>query len=347
MRVVQLGPMPPPHGGVSTNMLAIHDALLERGHESTIIDVTNRNGEPASAGVLKPRSSFGLVKMLLSLNCDIVHYHIGGNFNLKLALLTLFCGLLPGKKSVVTFHSGGYARDAADHASPRSIRGVAFRSVDLLIGVNEKMIEMFKSFGVGQERIRLLLPFELKRPDPSVELSTHLKEFTKRFDPLLLSVGALEPEYKNDFLINAMPRVLERFPEAGLLIVGSGSVEPNLKQHVAGLGLEERIMIAGDVEHSIILHLIDRADALLRVTEYDGDSIAIREALYLGTCVIASDNVQRPEGVVHLAWPPQTEDLVQKLIKSQEAQFLDQSDLITEGGNAEKVVEVYKELLSG
>jgi glycosyltransferase involved in cell wall biosynthesis len=36
---------------------------------------------------------------------------------------------------------------------------------------------------------------------------------------------------------------------------------------------------------------------MLRTTYYDGDAISVREALHLGTPVIASDNGMRPEGV--------------------------------------------------
>ena len=56
-------------------------------------------------------------------------------------------------------------------------------------------------------------------------------------------------------------------------------------------------MLCGDVPHSETLRAIARADALLRTTLYDGDAISIREAIYLGTPVIATDNGMRPEGV--------------------------------------------------
>ena len=36
---------------------------------------------------------------------------------------------------------------------------------------------------------------------------------------------------------------------------------------------------------------------LLRTTLYDGDAVSVREALWIGTPVIASDNGMRPEGV--------------------------------------------------
>jgi glycosyltransferase involved in cell wall biosynthesis len=346
MRIVQLGPMPPPNGGVSTHMLAIHETLVKLGHSSTIVDVTNREGDAKSPGVLKPRSAFGLASLLLRLDCDIVHYHIGGDFNLKLALLTLFCGSLPGKRSVVTFHSGGYAQRAVGFATPNSIRGLAFRSIDLLIGVNEQMIRMFKAFGIKEKRTQLILPFELRRPDPAVSIPATLAAFAKQFKPFLLSVGALEPEYMNDFLISAMPRVLEKFPDAGLMIIGAGSQRSELNRQIASLVLEDRIFMTGNLDHAVVLHLIAGADVLLRITKYDGDSIAVREALFLETPVVASDNAFRPEGVFLLSSHLNPANLVQKLIAAKEAQFSGQPESSADAGNAEKIVEAYKEILA-
>ena len=55
-------------------------------------------------------------------------------------------------------------------------------------------------------------------------------------------------------------------------------------------------MLAGNVEHPVVLHLIRDARLLLRTTLFDGDAISVREALFLGTPVIATDNKMRPDG---------------------------------------------------
>jgi glycosyltransferase involved in cell wall biosynthesis len=51
------------------------------------------------------------------------------------------------------------------------------------------------------------------------------------------------------------------------------------------------------VPHAATLRAIAEADLLLRTTLYDGDSVAVREALHLGTPVIVTDNGMRPAGV--------------------------------------------------
>ncbi len=347
MKIAQLGPVPPPHGGVSTNMMAIHEALLRQGHDSVVIDVINRRGTQNAANILKPHSAAGLFRLLLTLECDIVHYHAGGDFNAKLALLTFFCGLLPGRKSVLTFHSGGYARDSAASAQPFSLRGFALRSIDRLIGVNDQIIEMFLAFGVPGDRTRKILPFELKKPDRTVDIPEELDRFAKSVDPLLLSIGALEPEYLNCFLIESMPAVLERWPNAGLLIAGSGSLESELKQKIAANGLTSRVMLAGNIEHGILLHIIDRADAVLRITEYDGDAISVREAIFLGKPVVATDNGMRPAGVHLISTPAVPDEFVIVLCEALADKRGRPSEPNGDGSNAEKVIEVYRELISG
>lgn len=342
--VAQLGPMPPPHGGVSTNMLAIHDALRKNGHKSVIVDMTNRNEKTDAEHVLKPRSAFDLIRLLMKLDSDIVHYHIGGEFSAKLAMLTLFCGLLPGKKSVVTFHSGGYAKKISQIANPWSLRDVAFRAVDFVTGVNEQMIEMFRRYGVAEERIRLILPFELRQPDPTVTIPQDLLSFVERSRPFLLSVGALEPEYLNEFAIESVPAIIQRFPKAGLLIAGSGSLQRRLTQQIEWTGLNENVTLAGNVDHAVLLHLIKLSDVLLRLTEYDGDAISVREALYLGTPVIATDNGMRPEGVRLVSAPPNTDGLVDAI--SAALAEGKKSHTKNADSNAEKMIELYQELLA-
>ena len=59
----------------------------------------------------------------------------------------------------------------------------------------------------------------------------------------------------------------------------------------------EHVLLCGDVPHAITMTAISRAELMLRTTLYDGDAVSVREALHLGTPVIASDNGMRPAGV--------------------------------------------------
>ena len=313
MRVVQLGPLPPPHGGVSTNLKAIHNLLISRGHDASVIAITSSSETENVPNAYKPRSAFQLLRLLLTLEFDIVHFHIGGDFSLRLAVLTLVCGILPGKKSIVTFHSGGYALEAVKFAKSMSIRGIAFRLVDFLIGVNSQMLEMFRAYGVAERKMRLILPFALNRPDPSIEVPSSLMEFVNAHEPFLLSVGGLEPEYSHSLTVDSLEAVLRKLPNSGLMIVGSGSLEGELRKQIASKDFSDRILLVNDIEHDVVLHLIEKADVLLRLTQYDGDAISVREALFLGTPVIATETGMRPSDVNLVSSPPTAEDVAERI----------------------------------
>ena len=302
MKVVQLGPYPPPHGGVQTNLVAIREYLRRQGHTCDAINLTRFRRKDAD-GVYYPTGAAALMRLLWRLPADIVHLHFGGDLTPRLLGLALFCTLLPGRKTVLTFHSGGYPGSPAGRtAAPGTLRGFVLRRLDGLIGVNPEIAELFARFGARRERIRTILPFAVEPPDRSLPLPALLEAFLSAHSPALLTVGLLEPEYDLAMQIEAMAGILERYPRAGLLMVGAGSLEESLRAQIAGTPYGDHVLLYGDMPHAVTLRATLECDLLLRTTRYDGDSVAVREALYIGTPVIATDNGMRPEGV-HLIPP--------------------------------------------
>jgi glycogen(starch) synthase len=300
MRVLQLGPVPPPHGGVQANMSAIHERLLAAGADAFLIAVTRGEKAPAKedSRVLRPQTAFELMKILFNSKADIIHLHFGGDFTLRLAALAFAAASLTRAKTVLTFHSGGFASSAAGKAAKfLSLRGFAVRRLDKIVAVNEEIIRLFEKYGVKREKIALVAPHALREPNPAIEIPENLQKFVKYHSPLLLTASWLEPHYDLPLQIKAMRFVLRQFPRAGLLIAGSGEQERELRKVIAAEDYAKNILLAGDVPHEVLLHLIKSADVLLRTTRFDGDAISVREALFLGTPVVASDNRMRPEGV--------------------------------------------------
>ncbi len=298
MRVLQLGPWPPPHGGVQTNIAAIRALLLRRGHECSVINL-HRHRTGAEPGVYHPVNAAQVLRLLASLDYEIVHLHIGGGLTGRLLALAGVCASVPRAHSVLTFHSGGYAGSPQGRsARPRTLRGLVFRRFDRIIAVNPEIVRLFVRFGVPEERLRLICPHVLPSEPPRSELPGPMRAFFAAHSPVLISVGLLEPEYDLPLQIETLGRIRERHPRAGLVIAGSGSLEGELRARIAEQAWAEHILLPGDVPHDIALRAIAEAGVFLRTTLYDGDSVAVREALHFGTPVIATDNGMRPEGVL-------------------------------------------------
>src|SRR3981189_3298333 len=66
---------------------------------------------------------------------------------------------------------------------------------------------------------------------------------------------------------------------------------------IAGKPYRDRALLYGDMPHAVTLRATLESDVVLRTTLYDGDSVSVREALYIGTPVIATDNGMRPPGM--------------------------------------------------
>jgi glycosyltransferase involved in cell wall biosynthesis len=128
-------------------------------------------------------------------------------------------------------------------------------------------------------------------------LTEPLNSFFGKHSPVLLGVCGLEPEYDLSRQIQALGRIRAAYPNAGLAIVGSGSLEAQIRSTIQSTSYAEHIVLCGDVPHAVTMRAIADCRMLLRTTLYDGDAISVREALFLGTSVIATDNGMRPQGV--------------------------------------------------
>lgn len=343
MHVLQLGPYPPPEGGIHRNMLAIREELIKKGHQCSIIATAKSSRIIPEPNVYHPRKPTELIKLLKKLKYDILHLHIGGDINPRVLGLMWICAIFGRGKSILTLHSGGYAAKKVKTASRFSRDASVFRKFGRVIGVNSLMLELFEKFGVKSERARLIYPFALRKPDNNVEVSENLKKFAETHKPFLLTMCLLEDTYDLFMQIDAMEKILEELPEAGLMIVGSGSLENELRKAIASKSYAERIFLTGDIPHSTALHLIELADILLRTTKFDGDAIAVREALFLGTQVIATDNGMRPEGV-DLIPISDSKALAEKIVeRTMNKRFMPPPE--TDGlENIHEVIRVYEEI---
>jgi glycosyltransferase involved in cell wall biosynthesis len=295
MNVLQMGPYPPPQGGVQTNLVAIRKYLLDRGIGCPVINLTRFRREPGE-GVYYPRTAMGVIGLLLQLNYDLIHLHVGGNLSLRHAGVMLLCSSIPRKKTVFTFHSGGYpSSEAGRRPKPYSLRGLALRRMDGIIAVNQELVALFERFGVASERIRLIPPHAVETGGSAAGLPEPIATFYREHDPVLVTVCGLEPEYDLPLQIEAVGRLRRQFPRLGLAIIGGGSQETAIRQLIEPY--RDDVLLSGDMAHETTLEAIRAATLFLRTTWYDGDSISVREALHMGTPVVASDNGMRPTGV--------------------------------------------------
>ncbi len=345
MRVLLLGPYPPPHGGVQTNLVAIRAFLLKRGDSCAVVNIT-RHRKADAEEVYYPKGMLQLLQLLARLRCDVLHLHIGGMLSNRLLALSLACTLRPGAKSVMTFHSGGFPSSPEGRSlGPASFAGFVLRRFDGIIGVNEEIVGFLHKVGVSPGRTRCISPYAFLPNDPSASsMPAPLAAFFAAHDLVLISVGLLEPEYDLHLQIEALPRVRQKFPDAGLLLIGSGSLEAELRAKIDANPCAQHILLAGDVPHDATMEAVSRSRLMLRTTLYDGDALSVREALQLGTPVIATETAMRPAGV-HLMPKSELHALLRAIERELQQPTARKARAREDESNIQAVIDLYQDLV--
>lgn len=175
---------------------------------------------------------------------------------------------------------------------------ISFLLFRRVICVNTNIADFFKSLGVKSERILIIPPFAFDTNPGNNSLPKTIRSFIETKTPLLCNIGLLEPEYDLELLLRAFRRFVEKKPEAGLIMIGSGSLHAELEKEITKIGLQGKALLAGDLNHTTTLRVLASSDCYIRSSLYDGDCISLKEAIHLGIPAIVTDTGLRPKEAI-------------------------------------------------
>jgi glycosyltransferase involved in cell wall biosynthesis len=109
-------------------------------------------------------------------------------------------------------------------------------------------------------------------------------------EPTILYLGRLKRYKRVDLIIQAFARLAVAWPQARLIIAGTGSDRPELEALVSRLGLSQRVSLPGFVAEPEKLRLLRGAWVHVLTSPKEGWGIANLEAAACGTATVASDS---------------------------------------------------------
>lgn len=216
---------------------------------------------------------------------DLVHVQ---SYHTLVAPLAMLRALTLRVPYVVTFHGGGHSselRNRSRGAQMRLLRPLLRRAARLVAVARFEVEEYGAALGVPPERFALIpngtdLSFsdaDLAVADPEV--------------PTLASIGRLERYKGHHRVLAAFPHVLEREPDARLLIVGKGPYEDELRRQAEELGVAERVEVTSvpSDDPGGMATLLGRVSLVVLMSEFETHPLVALEAAAARRRLIVAD----------------------------------------------------------
>lgn len=218
---------------------------------------------------------------------DVVHVQSYHTFVAPLAMLR---ALTLGIPYVVTFHGGGHTSQARNRVRglQRLLLGPLLRRAARLVAVARFEIEEYGGeLGLPAERFALI-------PNGTDLAFADAGATNGQPDgpPTIASIGRLERYKGHHRAIAALPFVLEREPEARLLVVGTGPYENDLRRQAAELGLGERVEFTSTPPDrpEAMAELLRRVSLVALLSEFETHPLVALEAAAAGRRLLVADS---------------------------------------------------------
>ena len=353
--IALIGRYPPPYGGVTVHLQRLSEYLESRGEDFVLYSL--RGGQRPPNVIAPARSRLGaalwMLRFCLRHRCRIVHLHTV-NWTVRL----LFG--LAARRRIGRYVLSVQGRSISEKlANPRSVRGGLtrwfLRRMDAVIACNARIErECLEIVGLPREKVHMIPAFIPPSPQRSCPLPEDVSSYLDVHRPVLCGVGAIGVTYRGrevygvDMMVELIRRLRADFPQIGLVVPLIGG-----QREAVGAFIDESRRRVGEAALLIpealpdISVILRASDLFLRPTNTDGDAVSIREALWEGTPVVASDAVPRPEPCVLFA--TRDDDDFETKVRAALADLpalKRRARSSTMPNNADRIMQVYSQLRS-
>ncbi|MEC0094222.1 glycosyltransferase family 4 protein [Paenibacillus macquariensis] len=306
MKIVMIGPMPPPIGGISIHIKRLVQRLEGRG---IACDVYNESDVVLSQECVYPIGSYKKLALKIPfMKGDLFHFH---SISRTVRILLGFYKMC-GKKIILTVH-GESLLDQITSSNPlmRLILLTSLRSIDHIVCVNEDNTKKLLALGFAHHKVTTIPSYiqPVESGDDDVAIPNEVYNFMAKANFVITANGYIrfyqgQDLYGVDLLIDLLKEL--RIRKRGvrilfaLLGVSGQCVEEQqyydvLRKRIREYGLEDEFLFY-EVVNTEFYPLVKKSHLFIRPTVTDGYGVSIAEALYSSIPSIASDVCLRPEG---------------------------------------------------
>jgi len=294
-----------PIGGAQDNTLLTVERLDRKNYNITLLsgpegNWRNRAGNIKDIKVIymtslvRPirlvrdfQAMFKMIKLMRESKYDIVHTH-----QAKAGVLGRVAAWIVGVPVIVhTYHSFPFHdyMTVLERFVYIRIEKIIAKLTDQLIAVSELNLQKGVKLGIASQHkfLTIYSGIDFSRFDISVNVSDVKKSLDiPDADQIVGMIGRLSEQKAPQYLVQAIPLVLEKFPNTTFLFVGDGNLRKQLETIADECGIGEKIKFLGFREDiPTLLHIMD---IFVLTSLWEGLGRSLTEAMFVGKPVIAT-----------------------------------------------------------
>lgn len=303
-RVVLIGSYPPPYGGCSVHIQRLSN-VLGNIYNVCIVDLygdkeQSENRHIIRCGTKKPFNLIRAYRELKLLKPQIAHFHVSAMNNFVYVGKLLISSLAKECKKMITIHSGSFVSNFDSFGIfKKYLLRALLQSFDSIIVVNQEQARLLQGIGCDIDRISVIPAFLPPLAINTDTISKILANIAITGKRILISSGYGQEHYGYHHIIEAIDKMGDRAGNVHLLLCLYNTYDEN---YLDSLERELKQVVDytlfRDLNPEAFSFLLSKSDVYIRATDRDGDAVAIREAGYFETKIVASNVVSRPLGSI-------------------------------------------------
>lgn len=315
----------PQINGVVTSVLMLEEELIKLGHQVTIVTVKVPHHIDEKENVLRINSipfskwkEFRVgfpffsetYKIIKNMNFDVIHTHT----EFSVGLLGKYMARSLDIPCLHTYHTmyEDYTHYIYNLKYGKSIvkkfiiRGskLYVKRYDGIIAPTDKTRHALLSYGVTNDIFVVPTGIDLNqfhrfpKADPQVKEILDTYNLTDK-DKIILSLGRVSEEKSIHTIINQMPKLLQKIPNAKLLIVGDGPYRHKLEKLIQILDIKEHVIFTGQIPFEKVSLFYSIADVFVSASKTETQGLTIMEAMASKVPVVVYDDLNVKDIVIH------------------------------------------------
>lgn len=172
----------------------------------------------------------------------------------------------------------------------------ALAPVDHLLTVSQAQRRTYERVGLATDRMTTV-PNGIRARGPGLgrgaaraALGLHPEQ------PVVLTIGRLNVMKGHTHLVDAVPALLQRFPDLAVVVLGGGHLYEQLRAQAVALGVGAQVHLPGHRPDARML--LDAADVFVLPSRHEGMPLVLLEAMDAGLPVVATRVIGSEEVVV-------------------------------------------------